>query len=37
LEAEDTHWDRKACIKAKQVAAAGIRPMKKSEDFQIHP
>jgi hypothetical protein len=23
FEAEDTRWDRKACIKAKQVAVAG--------------
>jgi hypothetical protein len=23
FEAEDTHWDHKACVKAKQVAVAG--------------
>jgi hypothetical protein len=23
FEAEDTHWDRKACVEAKQVAVAG--------------
>jgi hypothetical protein len=23
IEAEDTHWDHKACVEAKQVAVAG--------------
>jgi hypothetical protein len=30
FEAEDTHRDRKACVEAKQVAVAGLRPMENT-------
>jgi hypothetical protein len=30
FEAEDMRRDRKACVKAKQVAVADIRPMEKT-------
>jgi hypothetical protein len=38
LEAEDTRWDRKACLEAKQVAVAGHPSdgaMRKISDFSL--
>jgi hypothetical protein len=38
IEAEDTRWDRKACVEAKQVCGrwASVR-WSDDKDFRIHP